>query len=52
MGKACCAYCRGFQQLMKLAGELDKPIWNVESGQEQLEMFSGFSDALQELMRR
>lgn len=38
------------QQLMKLAGELDKPIWNVESGQEQLEMFSGFSDALQELM--
>ena len=38
------------QQLMKLAGELDKPIWNVESGQEQLEMLSGFSDALQELM--
>lgn len=36
--------------LMKLAGEQGKPILNVESGQQQLQMLAAFSDELQELM--
>lgn len=37
-------------QLLTLAEEQGKPIRNVESGMAQLEMFTGFSDEIQEIL--